>query len=199
MSYYDLTDTIVWNGKTCCIYLVNGALASIEHVFDAAVHFHDPIIRCSDCQRGFVCQFSVDQKGDLKLQELEVCMNGVTDTDEYPVYNGVQARPVDDGIRRSHAYHGLDVPVDFSGTLLVYDAHNDFFHQILYKNYVTSPDGCGPHRLIELYFDCGKLISSTDWSKLLLVTSHQSSVLQTVCAWLCRDSRRIIRFFSRYD
>jgi hypothetical protein len=119
-------------------------------LFEPAAHGLEPEAFSTGCYRGFVCRYAV-VSGRLVLRDLEVGSEG-----EPPGLGGAQPRLVDFRWR----YEGVDVPVAFTGRLLVRDGDppdRPYLNMGFWPAWMYQ-DVC------ELTLRAGELVTATDCS-----------------------------------
>ncbi|MGL4421257.1 MAG: hypothetical protein ACRCZF_11370 [Gemmataceae bacterium] len=146
-------DRVEYRGKTYSIAGTNG-----KGLFDPTAHGLKPTMRSTACWRGFICTYAV-VNGRLMLFNLAIGLK-----DSNPPLFGVVPTPQPVGPLRSlnSVYEGLNLPVSYTGGLLLAD---DFVEN-LYVHMGFHP--AWKYRDVhELLFQEGALIEASDRSAVM--------------------------------
>ena len=138
------------------------AIENEESFFDISKLGLTPTFESTDCWRGYIAIFAVDDDNNLILKYLYTNNDGK----EPPIINGVEAIVVDDWYRRKYGsagklvYENINLPISYTGAFLIGDGfiyehyvHMGFQHPYKYE-YIE-----------EFIFENGKCIETKNLSE----------------------------------
>lgn len=139
-----IPDTFIWNGEEYDFLLAE----NIDSLFEPRAYGLNPSSFSSDCWKGFVVHFSLENDR-ICVSKLDVnCDDG-----NYPVINGVAAYVDDDDY---HVYKNLNLMPAYTGTITL---GKELLPQYMFSAFT------GPHSYLETYeldFEEGRLVSWED-------------------------------------
>lgn len=154
-------DQFLLDGQTYAVVGVNG-----DELFDPAAFDLHPMSRCTACWRGYVCRYAL--KGDaLVLDQLKTSLfaleEGQLRKTPGPAIHGVTpTAPTDEHAIFNTLYQNLDLPIQFTGRLLI----GDEFIQSRQVHMGFHP-AWKYAVVLELTFDAGTLIQTKDVSQAM--------------------------------
>lgn len=119
-----------------------------------------PMAACTACWSGFWCVYNITEDG-IFLEDLYVNSGN----EQYPAINGILPECQDGNetftYMGHHRYAGLNIKIPYTGKILV---GGDFVHG--YYRHMGHQRPWAYKKLLELVFENGKLIQTTDQSKI---------------------------------